>query len=51
MVGTEQGIVIRVPTESIRLTHRPAKGVKVISLNENDFVSAIGKCEKDTEKE
>jgi len=50
LVGTEQGIVIRLPIESIRLTHRPAKGVKVITLNDEDSVSAIGKCSKEKDK-
>jgi DNA gyrase subunit A len=50
LVGTEHGLVIRVPIESIRLTHRPAKGVRVIRLNEDDSVSAIGKCAKETSK-
>ncbi|MFX1317202.1 MAG: DNA gyrase C-terminal beta-propeller domain-containing protein, partial [Promethearchaeota archaeon] len=47
LIGTEQGQVIRVPVESIRITHRTAKGVKVIKLYENDFVVAIGKCDKE----
>ncbi|MHA1805547.1 MAG: DNA gyrase subunit A [Promethearchaeota archaeon] len=47
IIGTEQGQVIRVPVDSIRITHRKAKGVKVITLYEDDHVSAIGKCAKD----
>ncbi|MEJ2277782.1 MAG: DNA gyrase subunit A [Candidatus Lokiarchaeota archaeon] len=46
IIGTEQGQVIRVPVESIRITHRRAKGVRVINLYEDDSVSAIGKCSK-----
>ena len=46
LVGTEQGQVIRVPIDSIRITHRPSKGVRVIKLYENDSVTSIGKCEK-----
>jgi len=48
LVGTEQGQMIRVPVDSIRITHRTAKGVRVIKLYENDFVVAIGKCEQET---
>lgn len=44
LIGTEQGQVIRVPVDSIRITHRKAKGVRVIKLYENDSVVAIGKC-------
>ncbi|MCK4381175.1 MAG: DNA gyrase subunit A, partial [Candidatus Lokiarchaeota archaeon] len=48
LVGTEQGQVIRIPIDSIRITHRKAKGVRVIKLYEKDFVVAIGKCEQET---
>jgi DNA gyrase subunit A len=44
LIGTEQGQVIRVPVDSIRITHRKAKGVRVIKLYTNDSVVAIGKC-------
>ncbi|MCK4383819.1 MAG: DNA gyrase subunit A, partial [Candidatus Lokiarchaeota archaeon] len=47
LVGTEQGQVIRIPIQSIRITHRKAKGVRVIKLYEDDSVVAIGKCEKE----
>ncbi|MFX0025942.1 MAG: DNA gyrase subunit A [Candidatus Hermodarchaeota archaeon] len=47
LIGTEQGQMIRVPVDSIRITHRKAKGVKVIKLYEGDSVVAIGKCEKE----
>jgi DNA gyrase subunit A len=47
LIGTEQGQMIRVPVDSIRITHRKAKGVRVIKLYENDFVVAIGKCEQE----
>ena len=47
LIGTEQGQVIRVPVDSIRITHRTAKGVRVIKLYEDDSVVAIGKCEKE----
>ncbi|MHA1985581.1 MAG: DNA gyrase subunit A [Promethearchaeota archaeon] len=47
LVGTEQGQVIRIPIQSIRITHRKAKGVRVIKLSEKDSVVAIGKCEKE----
>ncbi len=48
LIGTEQGQVIRVPVDSIRITHRKAKGVRVIKLYENDSVVAIGKCTKES---
>ncbi|MGB5911500.1 MAG: DNA gyrase subunit A [Promethearchaeia archaeon] len=44
LIGTEQGQVIRVPVDSIRITHRKAKGVRVIKLYAKDSVVAIGKC-------
>ena len=47
LIGTEKGQVIRVPVDSIRITHRTAKGVRVIKLYENDSVVAIGKCAKE----
>ncbi|MFX1490348.1 MAG: DNA gyrase C-terminal beta-propeller domain-containing protein, partial [Promethearchaeota archaeon] len=48
LIGTEKGQVIRVPVGSIRITHRTAKGVRVIKLYEDDSVVAIGKCDKET---
>ncbi|MFX1479477.1 MAG: DNA gyrase subunit A [Promethearchaeota archaeon] len=48
LIGTEKGQVIRVPVDSIRITHRTAKGVRVIKLYEDDSVVAIGKCDKET---
>ena len=48
LIGTEQGQMIRVPVDSIRITHRTAKGVKVIKLYEDDYVVAIGKCEQES---
>jgi len=47
LIGTEQGQMIRVPVDSIRITHRTAKGVRVIKLYEKDFVVAIGKCKQE----
>ncbi|MFX1556411.1 MAG: DNA gyrase subunit A [Promethearchaeota archaeon] len=46
LIGTEKGQVIRLPVDSIRITHRKAKGVRVIKLYEDDSVVAIGKCAK-----
>jgi len=46
LVGTEQGQVIQIPIGSIRITHRPSKGVRVIKLYEKDSVVSIGKVEK-----
>jgi DNA gyrase subunit A len=50
LVGSEQGQMIRVPVDSIRITHRKAKGVRVINLYEGDSVVAIGKCSKELEE-
>ncbi|MHA1318943.1 MAG: DNA gyrase C-terminal beta-propeller domain-containing protein, partial [Promethearchaeota archaeon] len=44
LISTEQGQVIRMPVDTIRITHRKAKGVRVIKLYANDSVVAIGKC-------
>ncbi len=49
LIVTEQGQVIRLPVDSIRITHRKAKGVKVINLYDDDSVVSIGKAA--TEKE
>jgi DNA gyrase subunit A len=46
LIGTEKGQVIRLPVDSIRITHRKAKGVRAIKLYEDDSVVAIGKCAK-----
>ncbi len=51
IVGTEQGQMIRLPVDSIRITHRKAKGVRVINLYEKDSVVAIGKCAKEIVEE
>ena len=51
LIGTEQGQMIRVPVNSIRITHRKAKGVRVINLYEGDSVVAIGKCAKELEED
>ncbi len=50
IIGTEQGQMIRLPVNAIKITHRKAKGVRVIKLYENDIVSAIGKCAKEIEE-
>jgi len=50
LIGTEQGQVMRIYVNTIRITHRKAKGVRVIRLYENDHVSAIGKCAKELEE-
>ena len=44
LIGTEQGQVIRLSQSSMRVTHRKAKGVRLIHLYEGDHVVAIGKC-------
>jgi len=49
LIVTEQGQVIRLPVDSIRITHRKAKGVRVINLYDDDSVVSIGKAA--TEKE
>ncbi len=50
LIGSEQGQMIRVPVDSIRITHRKAKGVRVINLYDGDSVVAIGKCAKELEE-
>ncbi|MGV9172710.1 MAG: DNA gyrase subunit A [Promethearchaeia archaeon] len=47
LVGTREGQVIRVPVDSVRITHRRAKGVRVINLYEDDSVTGVGKCATD----
>jgi len=49
LISTEQGQVIRTSVKTIRITHRKAKGVRVINLYENDHVSSIGKCAPELE--
>jgi len=49
LIGTEQGQVIRLSVDSIRITHRKAKGVRVINLYDDDSVVTIGKCAKEIE--
>ncbi|KKN58656.1 hypothetical protein LCGC14_0550230, partial [marine sediment metagenome] len=49
LVGTEQGQVIRIPIKSIRITHRTAKGVRVIKLYDQDSVVAIGRVNPSTD--
>ncbi len=39
------------PQSSIRVTHRKAKGVRLIHLYEGDHVVAIGKCADESESE
>ncbi|NHJ21506.1 MAG: DNA gyrase subunit A [Candidatus Lokiarchaeota archaeon] len=51
LIGTEQGQVIRVDVDSIRITHRKAKGVRLIKLYANDSVVAIGKCATQIEEQ
>jgi DNA gyrase subunit A len=51
LIGTEQGQVMRMPIDSIRLTHRKSKGVRLMKLYEEDSVVAIGVCAKSVEDE
>jgi len=46
LIGTEQGQVMRMPIDSIRLTHRKSKGVRLMKLYEDDSVVTIGVCAK-----
>jgi DNA gyrase subunit A len=50
IIATEQGQMIRLPVESIRITHRKAKGVRAINLYEGDYVVAIGKCAQELDE-
>jgi DNA gyrase subunit A len=49
LIGTEQGQVMRMPIDSVRLTHRKSKGVRLMKLYEEDSVIAIGVCAKSVE--
>ena len=45
LIVTTSGMIIRVPSVSLRTLSRSAKGVRVINLNEGDFVSSVALCE------
>lgn len=51
-VATEQGLITRISTESIRICGRSSVGVKLINLNENDKVASvsINKNEEDIDE-
>ncbi|MBY6273732.1 MAG: DNA gyrase subunit A, partial [Bacillaceae bacterium] len=51
MVITNCGILIRMAVSDISQTGRIASGVKLINLEENDYVSALAKVEKEEETE
>jgi DNA gyrase subunit A len=51
MVITNSGILIRMAVSDISQTGRIASGVKLINLEENDYVSALAKVEKEEETE
>ena len=51
LIGTEQGQVMRMPIDSVRLTHRKSKGVRLMKLYEEDSVVTIGVCAKSVEEE
>ena len=43
--------MIRVSVDDVKITHRKAKGVRVINLYKGDSVVATGKCAKDLEED
>ena len=53
LITTKNGVVIRIPSDSISLLSRTAMGVKLITLNDNDNVASIAKIipNKDEEGE
>jgi DNA gyrase subunit A len=51
MVVTAEGIIIRMPVEDISIQSRPARGVTVIRLEENDRVVALARVMKNEEAE
>lgn len=51
LIGTEQGQVMRMPIDSVRLTHRKSKGVRLMKLYEEDSVVTIGVCAKSIDDE
>ncbi|MHA1729406.1 MAG: DNA gyrase subunit A [Promethearchaeota archaeon] len=44
LIATISGMLIRVPSVSLRSLSRSAQGVRVISLNDDDFVTSIALC-------
>jgi DNA gyrase subunit A len=45
LIVTTSGMIIRVPSISLRTLSRSAKGVRVINLNDGDFVSSVALCD------
>jgi DNA gyrase subunit A len=45
------GIIIRIPADSIRVCKRPAKGVKVMRLNKNSEVVTIARTEHEEDED
>lgn len=41
LIVTEQGLMIRIPSENISINGRNASGVKLVSLNEGDSVASV----------
>jgi len=48
---TKQGIAIRSKVSEIRVTGRIAQGVKLVSLDDNDVVSAVARVIPDDKEE
>ncbi|MHA1340423.1 MAG: DNA gyrase subunit A [Promethearchaeota archaeon] len=44
LIATIEGMIIRIPSASLRSLSRSARGVKLINLSENDFVSSVAVC-------
>ena len=45
LMVTQQGMMIRIPTASVRTTGRAAQGVRLINTDEGDRVVAVAKVE------
>ena len=47
---SQDGIIIRIPAEAVRICARPSKGVKVMRLGEGDKVVTLSTTEHDEEE-
>ncbi|MFL5617421.1 MAG: DNA gyrase subunit A [Gemmatimonadaceae bacterium] len=51
MLMTKQGILIRMAVKGIRVAGRNTQGVKLVNLDQNDFVMAVARVVPDDEEE
>src|SRR6185369_8139429 len=50
LVITQQGMILRMPTNGVRLTGRATQGVTIIDLEENDKVVSIARLDREEEE-